>query len=446
MAIVVVDIGKTNLKLSLVEAGAVRRTLAAPNRALPGPPFPHVDEGAIWSFLMDGFGQLASAAPVTDIVVVAHGGACALVDADGVLALPIFDYEAPIDDPEYDRVASPFSETFTPPLGGLNVGRQLCWMARRFPERFGHARHLLLYPQYWSFRLSGVSSSEITYLGCHTGLWRPLSGTFSALVERMGWRDLFPPLRKAGDVLGPILPTISAQTGLPRECRVRVGIHDSSASFLRHRLSRPSPFAVASTGTWVVCMSASAVPAALPTDRSCLVNVDALGTPVPCCIFMGGREYGQLTEGVADTGATPAAIASVIERGSLLLPPIGDYGGPFADWPSGERRAARSGSDAETVAQASLYLALMTDYCFDLLEAKGPVVVEGSLISNDLYLAALSALRRPAAVLVSGDATGTVSGAARLAGEEIPDLLRTAAPLDLPIDPYRRMWREALPA
>ena len=314
MAIAIFDVGKTNVKLSLVEAGAIRETLSAPNRVLPGPPFPHYDEAGIWSFLMQGLARLGAVAPITDIVAVAHGGGCGLVDAAGALVLPMLDYEMPIEDDDYDRVASPFSETFSPPLGGLNIARQLHWFQKAFPAEFRRARHLLLYPQYWSFRLSGVASSELTYLGCHTGLWQPVAGRVSGLVERMGWQRLFPPLRKADDVLGPILPAIAAETGLPGDCRVRVGIHDSSASFLRHRLTRPMPFAVASTGTWVVTMAAGADVAGLPENRSCLVNVDALGSPVPCGLFLGGREYAQLTEGASSAAATPGDIAAVIRE------------------------------------------------------------------------------------------------------------------------------------
>ena len=445
MAIAVFDVGKTNVKLSLVEAGAIRETLSAPNRVLPGPPFPHYDEGGIWSFLIQGLTRLGAIAPITDIVAVAHGGGCGLVDAAGALVLPMLDYEMPIEDDDYDRVASPFSETFSPPLGGLNIARQLHWFQKAFPEEFRRARHLLLYPQYWSFRLSGVASSELTYLGCHTGLWQPVAGRVSGLVERMGWQSLFPPLREAGDVLGPILPAIAAETGLPRDCRVRVGIHDSSASFLRHRLTRPMPFAVASTGTWVVTMAAGADVAGLPENRSCLVNVDALGSPVPCGLFLGGREYAQLTEGASSAAANPGDIAAVIQSGAMLIPPVGSYGGPFAGRPLGEPRGPQPGSEGEIVARASLYLALMTDYCFGLIKASGPVIVEGSLRGNEIFLAALATLRQPEIVLVSNDPTGTVSGAARLAGEVIPDPLRVAAPLSLPFDAYRRAWREALP-
>nr|WP_298685000.1 FGGY family carbohydrate kinase [uncultured Dongia sp.] len=447
MAIVVFDIGKTNIKLSLVEAGEIRHTVSTPDRSLPAPPYPHIDEAGIWSFLLRGLKDLAAEAEITDIVVVAHGATAALVDAEGKLALPILDYEVPIEDSDYDRLASPFAETFSPAMaGGLNLGRQIHWLAQQYPNEFARVRYILPYPQYWSFRLSGIASSEVTYLGCHTGLWQPAAATFSGFVTRMGWRDLFPPLRRADEVLGNVLPEIRARTGLPADCRIRVGIHDSSASFLRHRLLRTSPFAVASTGTWVVCMAAGADVANLPAARSCLANVDVMGNPVPVSLFMGGREYSTLTEGANAAVAGVPDAAAVIDAGAMLVPPISDFGGPFVGKAHGGARGTGLRKQEQVVAQASLYLALMTDYCLDLIKATGPVVVEGSLIGNDLYLSALAALRRSADVFVSDDATGTISGAAQLAGQKIDGSSRTVTPLDLPMTQYRQRWREALPA
>lgn len=447
MAIVVFDIGKTNIKLSLVEAGAIRRTMSAPNRSLPGPPYPHINEAGIWAFLLRGLTSLAAEAEITDIIVVTHGAAAALVDTDGKLVLPILDYETPIEDPDYDCAASPFAETFSPAMaGGLNLGRQIHWQSQKYPEDFARVRYILPYPQYWSFRLCGIASSEVTYLGCHTGLWQPAAGTFSSFVAHMGWQDLFAPLRRADEVLGAILPEIRAETGLPATCRVRVGIHDSSASFLRHRMSRPSPFAVVSTGTWVVCMAAGADVAGLLEDRRCLANVDALGTPVPCSLFMGGREFSTLMESVGAYRATTGDAAAVIDSGAMLVPPISDLGGPFVGLERGGARGATLRIPEERAAQASLYLALMTDYCLDLIKSSGPVVIEGSLIGNDLYLSSLAALRRSEGVIVSDDATGTVSGAAILAGQKIQGSSRSVMPLDLPVAEYRERWREALPA
>jgi hypothetical protein len=161
---------------------------------------------------------------------------------------------------------------------------------------------------------------------------------------------------------------------------------------------------------------------------------------------MGGREFSQLTEGLHGAVTNLDAAAVVIESRSILVPPVGDTGGPFAGRPIEGPRGPKPRSDEEEVARASLYLALMTDYCFDLINAKGPVVVEGSLIGNNLFLSALSELRRPETLLVSSDATGTVSGAVQLAGAQIPDSPNVVAPLELPIEDYRRVWREALPA
>jgi hypothetical protein len=87
----------------------------------------------------------------------------------------------------------------------------------------------------------------------------------------------------------------------------------------------------------------------------------------------------------------------------------------------------------------------MTDYCFDLLQAKGPVIVEGSLTGNHAYLSALACLRRENGVMVSSDATGTVSGAVLLAGSSIPEAPEPVEPMDLPMAEYKQAWREALP-
>lgn len=446
MAIVVFDIGKTNVKLSLVEGGGIRHTLSKPNVSLAGPPYLHFDAEGIWNFLLQGLAKLAGMAKITDIVPVAHGAACALVDADGGLALPLLDYEQPIENDGYEQVKAPFQETFTPKMAnGLAFGRQVYWQSKAFPDGFARTKYILGYPQYWSFRLTGQAATEVTAIGCHSGLWRPVEGTFSSFTERMGWVPLFAPMRQASEVLGPLLPEIRGRTGLPEDCRVRVGIHDSNASFLRHRMARAIPFAVASTGTWVVCMAAGVDPRGMPENRGCLANVDALGSPVATCNFMGGREFAEQTRDLDGCLTTLESAAEVVERGSFLVPPLNQGGGPFIGAPIGGPAGARTESGEQAVARASLYLALMTDYCFDLIKARGPVIVEGSLTGNQTYLQALATLRKEG-VLVSSDTTGTVSGAALLADVKIADEPEPVEPLDLPMAGYRKRWREALPA
>ncbi len=57
---------------------------------------------ATWAFLLKGLCKLAAMAKITDIVPVAHGAAGVLVDATASLALPMLDYEHPIQDDGYD--------------------------------------------------------------------------------------------------------------------------------------------------------------------------------------------------------------------------------------------------------------------------------------------------------------------------------------------------------
>jgi hypothetical protein len=161
---------------------------------------------------------------------------------------------------------------------------------------------------------------------------------------------------------------------------------------------------------------------------------------------MGGREFAEQTRGLNGCVTTLDSAAEVIERGSILIPPLNDGGGPFIAAKLGGAAGAPTETDEQSVARASLYLALMTDYCFDLLKARGPVIVEGSLTGNWAYLAALATLRKADGVLVSSDTTGTVSGAALLADVKIADEPEPVEPLDLPMDAYRKRWREALPA
>jgi sugar (pentulose or hexulose) kinase len=197
---------------------------------------------------------------------------------------------------EYDAVRPGFAETGSPRLPlGLNLGAQVFWLARAFPMEFAKVRHVLTLPQYWAFRLSGVAASEATSLGCHTDLWNPWEGRFSSLVLRMGWEGLFPPVRKAAEVLGPVLPAVAEATGLVAGTPVLCGIHDSNASLVPHLAE--APCGVLSTGTWMIVMALGGRAVELDAARDVLVNVSALGQPVPTARFMGGREMEEIMGG-----------------------------------------------------------------------------------------------------------------------------------------------------
>lgn len=442
---VVLDIGKTNVKLTaLDEAAAVLAEARRVNQPSMRPPYRQHDVDGIWAWLLATLGDWAGRFDIRAIVPVAHGATAALVDADG-LVLPVLDYEAalePAPSPAYENVRPPFAQTCSPALpAGLNLGRQLHWQQRNHGGAFRRARHILMYPQYWAWRLSGVSAGEVTSLGCHTDLWQPGAGAYSSLVEAMEWRDLMPPLRPAGAVLGVLLPELAARTGLRADCRIVCGIHDSNASLLRHLDGHRKT--VLSTGTWVIAAALGAPVLALAEGRDMLANVSAAGAPVPCMRFMGGREFSELA-GVAPEICSVADLTHLIARMTIAVPCFAPIGGPF-NGQRGRILGPPAATSPERYALATLYCALMTDYCLACLDTDAPVVIEGSFSANPYFGPLLAALRPGRIVTVSEDASGTTSGGWMLAtGKALPagSGAEPVTPLRLlGLASYARHWR-----
>ncbi|MDG4873976.1 FGGY-family carbohydrate kinase [Mesorhizobium sp. WSM4935] len=448
MIVAVIDIGKTNAKVALVDLAtlsevALRRTANAPVRQAP---YPHHDVEALWTFILNSLADLNRERRIDAISITTHGATGALVDRAGELVLPVLDYE--FDGPDqlaadYDAARPPFAETGTPRLPiGLNLGAQFFWQQRRFPAEFARAAAMLMYPQYWGLRLTGVAANEVTSLGCHTDLWNPWWDDYSSLVDGMGWRQLMPPMRPANDCLGPILPEVALRTSLDPQTPVFCGLHDSNASLLPHLLSDAPRFSVVSTGTWVVSMAVGGRKVELDAARDTLVNVNALGDPVPSARFMGGREFSLLTEGQLQ-GWSEADVAAVLTRQVLLLPSTQQGSGPFPHRTAQWRNADALGPGERFVA-ISFYLALMTATCLELIGGDGPTTVEGPFARNPLFIRMLAAAtRRP--VVASETSTGTSIGAALLASDGAPAMSkgeRTEPPADPAWEAYTQAWQK----
>ena len=450
--VAVFDIGKTNMKVVVFDAaGKVAAERCHPNASLlPDARWPYRRLGAecAWTFLIGALEELGARFPIEAISISAHGAAGVLVTDEGD-ALPAVDYEFDIDPDiaaEYDKVRPPFEETQSPNLPrGLNLGKQVFYLERRFPREFAGARAFLGYPQYWSWRLSGVAATEFTAMGSHTDLWRPNEGRPSSMVDKLGWRRLFPPLRKAWETLGPLKPEVAAATGLAPNVRVVCGAHDSNASLVPHLKSRREPFTVISTGTWVIIMAVGGK-ARLDPAADMLANVDVRGVPVPTARFMGGREFAILA-GETPAAADEAVVAAMVASGVMALPAFTDQGGPF-----GARKGRIEGPAPETpearTALATLYAALVTAHVLKRLEAPGDLIVEGGFTRSPAFAAVLGGLMPGRWVMIAPAAAGAAAGAALLAHWDEPHpppRLEPAEPWVLPgLEAYRQRWERAL--
>ncbi|MEZ5477680.1 MAG: FGGY family carbohydrate kinase [Thiolinea sp.] len=447
--IAVLDIGKTNVKLVLVDAasGETVDSRKMPNHVLQEGAYPHADLEAIWDWYCAGLREWSAQHRITQLGCTTHG-ATAVCIGDGAPVLPVADYEwAGYErlNADYAQVRPPYAQTLSPALGnGLNLGRQLFWQARSFADAFAQVDTILMYPQYWGWRLSGRAVSEVTSLGCHTDLWNPQQQQFSTLVDTMNWRALFPPLLAAGEALGPVLPELAQALGLPPECLVMNGVHDSNASLVPYLQQAQAPFTVISSGTWIIMAAVGAPLAGLQEADDMLANVNVRAEPVPSIRFMGGREWELLAEAPeADFADLQAVLAAQVYH----LPAFSAQGGPFR-----ERQGRTVGpferlNPRQKTALASLYCALVTDACLTRVQSQGPIYLEGSFARNAVFCGCLQALRPEQTLWVSVDGTGTTAGVVELirgggADLGLVEVADRDADLDERIRGYRGAWYE----
>ncbi|PYG28877.1 FGGY-family carbohydrate kinase [Pelagimonas varians] len=446
--IAVIDVGKTNAKLALVDGETLSEiaVVTRPNAVIRKAPYPHFDLDGHWAFFLENLAAFHSSHGVDAISITTHGAALVLVDDRGNLATPMLDYEHDGPDgcsEEYGALRPEFSLTGSPRLpGGLNAGAQLHWLFEQDPSLLDRTAHVITYPQYWAYRLTGELACDVTSLGCHTDLWNPWTGSPSGLVETLGLSDKLAPALPSSQVLGTLTPDVVQETGLRSRTPVVCGIHDSNASLVPYLQSKERRFSVVSTGTWVVVMAVNGAKVDLDPARDTLVNVNALGAPVPSARFMGGREYELIRNG---STAEPTAQdrQAVLQNGIMLLPAVEPNSGPFPGRVSGWSSAPET--DGQRIYALSLYLALMTDSCLGLIGAQGPTLVEGSFARNLDFLDMLAVLR-PEGAGAARSKTGTSIGAAMLVSASMvaPVEMHSKPETVRQLERYAENWRACL--
>ena len=440
-ATLVLDIGKSNAKLALIGAGGdVVRSATLANVSEPDRVHGYLALGVsrLEAWLLAEVPSLLRGIVPARMAVTTHGAAFCALGADG-LVLPPIDYEWDgygETTAAFDASLANFGHHGTPLLGkGLNAGRQIDFVHRRWPGVAELIRYWLPYPQYWSWWLSGIACTEVSSLGCHTGLWSPDLNRYSDWAIARGIARRFAPLRRASDVIGELRPRLAGSWGLPPGIEVIAGVHDSNACLARYLQHHPAA-TIVSTGTWCVAMAPGAATGRLTPERDELVNVAVDGRPVPTARFMAGREFARLSAGCHPDEATIPALQEVLEAGWMALPSFANGSGPMPDRQGRillQGAAAAQGIDAVPMrlraALAALYCADMTMLLIEYLgprdstssDATMPVILEGPLAGNPAYLAALSAALQPRSLLHSADTLeGTARGAWMLAWWQVP--------------------------
>jgi sugar (pentulose or hexulose) kinase len=169
--------------------------------------------------------------------------------------------------------------------GSLNAGLQIYRLKYAKRILFEATKYALHLPQYLSYLFSEKAFSEITSIGCHTGLWDFEKNNYHDWVISEGIAEKLPPIVPA--------TTVTPVSFDDKELLVGVGLHDSSASLIPYQNKTKEPFILISTGTWCVSMNpfANADLTEKELNNDCLCYLSTEGRPVKASRRMLGKKF-----------------------------------------------------------------------------------------------------------------------------------------------------------
>jgi sugar (pentulose or hexulose) kinase len=186
------------------------------------------------------------------------------------------------------------SQTASPILGNLNSGMQLYFLKKKKPVVFAKINAALHLPQYASYLVTKRVFSDITSIGCHTGLWHFEQNDYHEWVKKEGIDKILP----------PIFPSDAAIPALfeDKELIVGVGLHDSSAALIPYLACFNEPFILISTGTWCISLNPFNNNPLTPDElaQDCLCYMTYQGKPVKASRLFAGNEHQIQAKRIAD--------------------------------------------------------------------------------------------------------------------------------------------------
>ncbi len=181
-----------------------------------------------------------------------YGATLMYIDKVGKRLTPVYNYLKPLPEGVAESLYDVYGgleefsrKTASPAIGMLNSGLQALWLKMHKPKIFEKVAHILHFPQYLSYKLTGEIASEHTSIGCHTGMWDFDNMRYHDWIKDEGI-DLPDPVG-----VEQVYPAANINSDVP----VGVGIHDSSSSLVPYFKHTNDAFALASTGTWSINMN-----------------------------------------------------------------------------------------------------------------------------------------------------------------------------------------------
>ncbi len=406
---IVLDIGKTNVKLTFVDSinNKTIKFFTTKQKNIYRHGIKILNSNSIFEWALKKITYIGKKHNLDKFVCTAHGTSIALISYDDKELLACTDYEYKFDKlfNSYKKIAPKFNESFSPFLeNGLNIGQQIYYLYKKKHQLIKETKYILNYPQYIVWKLTSSFSSEISYVGCHTHLWDFKRNKLSSFVKKIKLEKKFPKIRKAWDTIGQ---RKIGETNL----KIINGIHDSNASYLYFKNSDIKNFTLVSTGTWYIIFNQKTPLKNLNPSLDMLANIDVFGKPVPTMRFMGGREYDHLM-GVFKISNKTRAIKDFSFHDYLIYPSYASGGGFSINKINiGFYEGLNKGQIYYLIC---LYISFVINFCLNQMKSSNTIILDGPITKNITIMKILSSLRKKQIVLKNKREIGTTLGATNL--------------------------------
>ncbi|MBE7171207.1 MAG: carbohydrate kinase [Williamsia sp.] len=355
-----------------------------------------------------------------------YGASFVHIGHGGEPVAPLYNYLKPFPEGlkekffgQWGDEASFSLQTASPPLGNLNSGLQLYMLKWSKPAIFNQIQYSLHLPQYMNYLVSGIAYSDITSVGCHTGLWDFDQSAYHPWVQ-------------AEDIDNKLAPVFPSDQLMPADwggykLLAGVGLHDSSAALIPYLSYIAEPFVLISTGTWCITLNPfNQTPlTASELQQDCLCYMEYRGKPVKASRLFAGYDHEQQVKRLADHFGVPVDYyknvqfdPALVARLHLLIPDISTNGkiktlmpeSPFA-------KRELSQFDRYELAYHQLIRDLMVQQVAstDLVMVEGTtkkIFVDGGFGRNPVYMNLLAAAYPGIDVYAASVAQASAIGAA----------------------------------
>ncbi|MFV0431700.1 MAG: FGGY family carbohydrate kinase [Alphaproteobacteria bacterium] len=429
--ILVLDLGSTHLKASILSPDLeILFENHKKNIRISTPYYEALDVADIGDFIFKAIQDTVDTYSVGDIIISTHGSSLVLVDVQkefspfyDSLALPAMYYGCSIDKniyQDYIKEAPDFLETFAEvsPLA-LTGAFQIFWQSKAWPQEFSKTDCIMMWPSYWSFRLSGTICNDYSALGAQNQIWNPITNDFSSIIKKYGWDKLFASARPSAEPIGLLHPEICKKYNLKNQPNILCGVHDSNANYWRFVQLGFKDETILSTGTWIISFNPNLDPKKLEGKSDCCTNTSVQGKPISCSRYQGGMELSILLKQMGnidvDTKIDAHDLKQALKSNCYIVPSFASSGGPIANTGTqGKIEGELPKQNNQKYALAILYSAMMTQISLDYIDVGSQIIIDGPFTKNPLFLQLIAIFNKNADIYISNESSGTLFGAAML--------------------------------